>query len=187
MAEMGSYIGDWKGRLVLGIIMLIFGFMFLLVPGFTLTLFIYLFGILMIVIGIVLIVFSLDRTAPRNWRILNILEGLLALMIGIIALVWPDITALWAIFLVGLFAVFSGSMQIAEGLVGNTSNGSSNRWLLVLSGIWSLLLGSLFLLYPGSGALALMWLIGFFLIVAGVLNIAAGMKLRPSAPAAKTT
>jgi uncharacterized membrane protein HdeD (DUF308 family) len=117
MAEMGSYIGDWKGRLVLGIIMLIFGFMFLLVPGFTLTLFIYLFGILMIVIGIVLIVFSLDRTAPRNWRILNILEGLLALMIGIIALVWPDITALWAIFLVGLFAVFSGSMQIAEGLV----------------------------------------------------------------------
>jgi uncharacterized membrane protein HdeD (DUF308 family) len=177
--EANSIIGDWKGRLVLGVIALILGFMFIIVPGFTLRLFLLVFGMLMIISGIVLLVFSMDKAMERKWRMLNILEGLLAIAVGIIAIVWPGITALWAIYLVGFFAVFSGIMQIAEGIVGgNREAGSPNRWLLLISGVWSLILGFLFLLFPGSGALALMWLIGLFLVVAGVLNIASGLKLR---------
>jgi uncharacterized membrane protein HdeD (DUF308 family) len=183
MAEFGSYIGDWKGRLIIGIIAVIVGFMFLLVPGFTLTLLIYLFAFLLIASGVVLLFFSRSETVDKRWRTLNIIEGILAIAIGIIALVWPGITALFVIYLIGFFALFSGILQIAEGLVASSkAEGAPNRWLLIISGTWSLILGCLFLIAPGAGALALIWLIGFFLIVAGVLNIAAGMKLR-SGPA----
>jgi uncharacterized membrane protein HdeD (DUF308 family) len=186
MTQVNTYIGDWKGRLILGILALIFGFMFLLVPGFTLTLALILFGILLVIIGIVLIVFSLDKKQERNWRILNALEGILAISIGVITIVWPGLTALWGIYLVGFFAVFTGILQIVEGFIApRKEEGAPNRWLLIISGIFSLILGMLFLLYPGSGLLALLWLVGFFLIIMGGLNVAAGLRLRKGPTAAK--
>jgi uncharacterized membrane protein HdeD (DUF308 family) len=44
--------------------------------------------------------------------------------------------------------------------------------------VFSLVIGVLVAFYPGSGALALLWLIGIFLIVIGVLNIASGIRIR---------
>ncbi|MBI0584717.1 MAG: DUF308 domain-containing protein [Methanomassiliicoccus sp.] len=187
--EFASLIGDWRGRFAVGVIAAIFGLMFLIVPEFTLTVFLFVFGALMILSGIVLLVFSKDKTSGKNWRMLNMIEGVFAILIGIIAIVAPGFTALWAIYLVGFFAIFSGIFQIAEGLAApktSTTMAVPNRWLLVISGVWSLIIGFLFVLFPGSGILALMWLVGLFLIVAGALNIVAGMKLRAgTAPASK--
>ncbi|MBI0584714.1 MAG: DUF308 domain-containing protein, partial [Methanomassiliicoccus sp.] len=164
-----------------GVIALIFGLTFLLVPDITLTLFLIVFGAFMILTGIVLLGFSRDRTSGRNWRNLNRIEGVIAIIIGIVAILAPGFTSLLAVYLVAFFAIISGLLQIGEGVVaarGRTTLGQSNRWLLVISGAFSLLVGILLAVFPSSGLIALMWLIGIFLIVVGVLNIVSGMRLR---------
>jgi uncharacterized membrane protein HdeD (DUF308 family) len=72
-------------------------------------------------------------------------------------------------------------MQVVEGIAapkGYATFGTSNRTMLIVSGVWSLVIGVLLVLFPGAGILALLWLIGIFLIVVGVLNIASGLRIR---------
>lgn len=173
----GKTTRGWWGRLALGIIAVVFGLAFLFVPGFTLLLFLYTFGLLLILGGIVLIAYSRDKSAGGNWRMLNLVEGVLIIIIGIIAILWPGITALFAMYLFAAFAIITGIIQIAEGFAA-PRGASTNRALLIISGVFSLVIGVLVAIYPGSGALALLWLIGIFLIVIGVLNIASGIRIR---------
>lgn len=171
----------WWGRTLFGVIALIFGLAFLLVPGFTLVLFLYLFGFFMILSGLVLIGFSRSRARGSRHRGLNLAEGVIDIVLGIVALLAPGFTALWAIYLVGIFAILAGILQIAEGVIaprGTATFGTSNRWLLVIGGLWSLAIGVLIVVFPGAGILALLWLIGIFLIVLGVFNIATGIRMR---------
>lgn len=171
----------WWGRTAFGIIALVFGLAFLLVPGVTLTLFLYLFGFFLILSGIVLIGFSRQRPRGSRHRTLNVVEGVLNIAIGVIAFFAPGFTALWIIYLVAAFAILSGILQIGESLIaqrGARSFGASNRWLLFISGIWSLAIGVLIVFFPGAGILALLWLIGIFLIIVGVFNIVSGIRLR---------
>jgi len=164
-----------------GIIALVFGLAFLLVPGFTLVLFLWVFGLMLILSGIALLLYSRDRTTGSRWRTLNMVEGVLVIILGVIALVAPGITALWAIYLFGFFAIITGILQIAEGITapkGYATFGTSNRTMLMVSGVWSLVIGILLVVFPGAGILALLWLIGLFLIVIGVLNIASGLRIR---------
>jgi uncharacterized membrane protein HdeD (DUF308 family) len=53
-----------------------------------------------------------------------------------------------------------------------------NEWLLILSGAVSVLFGLLLLFFPGSGALALVWLIGLFAIIFGILLLVLAWRLR---------
>jgi uncharacterized membrane protein HdeD (DUF308 family) len=177
----GKTMRSWWGRVAVGIIAVVFGLAFLFVPGFTLVLFLYTFGLLMILSGIVLLLFSRDKSTGGAWRRLNLVEGILVIIVGIIALVLPGMTALLAIYLFAAFAIITGILQIAEGLAapkGFATFGTSNRTLLVVSGVWSLVIGILLAVFPGAGILALLWLIGIFLIIVGVLNIASGIRIR---------
>jgi uncharacterized membrane protein HdeD (DUF308 family) len=53
-----------------------------------------------------------------------------------------------------------------------------NEWLLALSGVVSIAFGVLMFLQPGAGALAVVWLIGIFSLVFGILLIALGFRLK---------
>lgn len=177
----------WWGRMAFGVIALIFGLAFLLVPGVTLTLFLYLFGFFMILSGVVLLGFSRNRVGTH--RTLNIIEGVINIVIGIVAFLAPGLTSLLIIYLVAIFAILSGILQIGESLIsprGTQTFGASNRWILFISGLFSLVIGVLIAFFPGAGILALLWVIGLFLIVVGILNIITGLRMR-SALAAATT
>jgi uncharacterized membrane protein HdeD (DUF308 family) len=177
------------GRMAFGIIALIFGLAFLLVPGFTLTLFLFLFGIFMIFAGLVLIGFSRSRAPGSGHRTLNVVEGLIDIVIGVIAIFAPGFTSLLAIYLVGAFLIIAGLFQLFEGVIaprGTQTFGTSNRWILVGGGLLSLLIGILIVLFPGAGILALLWIIGIILVIIGIINIISGLRMR-SAPMATTT
>ena len=53
-----------------------------------------------------------------------------------------------------------------------------NEWLLALNGVLSVVLGVVLIVAPGAGALAVLWLIGSFAIVVGILMIALGFRLK---------
>ena len=179
---------QWWGRVVLGIIALLVGLAFLLIPGITLVVFLWIFGAFMILTGLVLLSYAWSRPRGSRHRTLNFLEGGINIVIGVIALVAPGLTSLLVVYLVAAFAIISGILQIAEGVLtpsGRTTMGTSSRGLLVISGAWALLIGVLLALFPAGGVLALMWLIGLFLIVLGVFNILSGVRRRSALEASR--
>jgi uncharacterized membrane protein HdeD (DUF308 family) len=179
---------QWWGRVVLGIIALLVGLAFLLIPGITLVVFLWIFGAFMILTGLVLLSYAWSRPRGSRHRTLNFLEGGINIVIGVIALVAPGLTSLLVVYLVAAFAIISGILQIAEGVLtpsGRTTIGTSSRGLLVISGAWALLIGVLLALFPAGGVLALMWLIGLFLIVLGVFNILLGVRRRSALEASR--
>jgi len=173
----------WWGRMAFGLIALIFGIFFLLAPGISLTFFLFVFGIFLILSGLVLIGFSRYRPKGSTHRTLNIVEGIINIVIGVFAILAPGLTSVLIVYIVAIFAIISGLLQIGESVIaprGTTSFGTSNRWIIFISGIWSLIIGVLIALFPGAGILALLWLIGLFLIVVGIINIVSGLRLRSS-------
>ena len=56
------------------------------------------------------------------------------------------------------------------------------EWLHALSGLLSVIFGLAMVAWPGAGAMALTWLIGWFAIVFGVILIAMAFKLRSRRP-----
>jgi uncharacterized membrane protein HdeD (DUF308 family) len=85
-------------------------------------------------------------------------------------------TALVLLFFIASWAVLMGIFEIAAAI--RLRKHIENEWLLGLSGLVSILFGVLLFMQPGAGALAVMWLIGSFLIFFGILLIALGFKLK---------
>ena len=63
-----------------------------------------------------------------------------------------------------------GAIQLRKEIEG--------EWLLILSGLLSVALGLLLLVRPGLGALAVVWMIGWFAILEGCLLVALSLRLR---------
>jgi uncharacterized membrane protein HdeD (DUF308 family) len=109
-----------------------------------------------------------------------VLEGIAGLGIGIAAAVWPGITALTLVILIGAWALVTGVLEIVAAI--QLRHAISNEWLLGLSGLLSVLFGLAVVIFPGAGALALVWLIGLYALVFGALLIGLGLRLRSLRP-----
>jgi uncharacterized membrane protein HdeD (DUF308 family) len=111
----------------------------------------------------------------RNWW-LAALRGALAVIFGIAAFVWPGLTLDVLVLLFGAYAFIDGIVVLSFGLM---AAGSGVRWWpLVLGGIIGIAAGVLTFLYPGATALALVYLFGFYAILAGVTQLGLGFRLR---------
>jgi uncharacterized membrane protein HdeD (DUF308 family) len=76
--------------------------------------------------------------------------------------------ASWAI-IIGVLQIW-GAIRLRKEIQG--------EWLLGLSGLLSVAFGVLMFAKPGSGALAVVWLIGWFAILAGCVYIALAFQLK---------
>jgi uncharacterized membrane protein HdeD (DUF308 family) len=85
-------------------------------------------------------------------------------------------TALILLILIAARAIVTGVFEIAAAI--QMRKYITGEWLLVLGGLASVLFGVLLLINPGAGALAVVWLIGVYAVVYGVLLLALGFKLR---------
>lgn len=111
-----------------------------------------------------------------DWRSLAI-RGAAAVLFGLVALVWPDITLLALVLLWGAYALVDGLATLwAVARGGPEVRGQ--RGLLALSGIASVAAGVLTFVWPGITALVLLFIIAAWALVTGVLEIVAGIRLR---------
>ncbi|WP_194521743.1 HdeD family acid-resistance protein [Cellulosimicrobium sp. JZ28] len=123
--------------------------------------------------GPILTAFS--RTAKQVWY-WPVIRGVLAILFGIIALAWPDKTAAVVIWVIGIFAVVDGIVEIVEG-VRRRGTGSGTA-LLVTMGVLSLAVGVVLLVWPGKTAIVLTWIVGFWAVVYGLFQTVASLDLR---------
>jgi uncharacterized membrane protein HdeD (DUF308 family) len=101
----------------------------------------------------------------RNWWLFLVL-GLVSILAGILAIVYPDITLLALGLFIGISLMFVGAMDIAEALGGDPES----RTLSAITGVLALLAGLVCLRRPGESLLALVIVLGFYLVVTGVIK-----------------
>jgi uncharacterized membrane protein HdeD (DUF308 family) len=112
-----------------------------------------------------------EISKQRGWYIF---EGIVFLLSGLLAAFLPFATALGINILVGILLVLSGGFQVFAFFKRR------ERWLLLLSGILSVIAGGIMLLFPAAGLMGLSILIGVFLLLEGSLEIVMAFAFRPS-------
>jgi len=149
-----------------GIAAIVFGMLALLWPDVTVVVLALLFGAYAFVTGVAMLIGAFRRVRDGARRTAYVILGLLSVAAAVVAWVWPEITALALVVVVGAWALVTGAMDIwlAARVRG--------QWLLLLTGVASIVAGVLILLRPTVGAVALAVVIGVYAIVAGVLLLA---------------
>ena len=168
--------GHWWALAIRGIIAILFGLAALLRPDIALAALILLFGAYALVDGVFAIVGVFGGTRSGTPRWLLLLEGVVGILAGIIAFVYPGLTAIALLYLVAAWAVVTGIAEIATAI--RLRQEMTGEWALILGGILSVIFGLLLAVLPGVGILSLIWLIGIYAIVFGVLMLIAAFRVR---------
>ena len=167
---------NWGWIVVRGIAAVIFGVLALVLPGVTLAALVLLWGAYALADGIIALIAAFrirDRGKPF-WALLVV--GILGIAAGILTFIWPGMTALVLLAFIAAWSLVMGIFQIIAAV--RLRKSIENEWLLGLSGLLSIIFGVLMLINPGAGALAVIWVIGAYAVLFGVLLIALGIKLR---------
>jgi uncharacterized membrane protein HdeD (DUF308 family) len=106
----------------------------------------------------------------RNWGGIA-LRGVLAILFGIVAFVWPGATVAVLVIFLGAFALLEGITNVVIGVRGR-------QGLYILEGAISVIAGVIFLVWPGLGALTLLYLVAFWAILTGIVRIVAAVQMR---------
>lgn len=164
---------NWAWVLLRGVFTIVFGAMAVFWPDITMLAFVILFGAYAIVDGVTAVVMGFRRASGRGFLIFI---GVLGVIAGLIALLWPGITAVALLWIIAIWAIVIGVASIVSGFgLGRDAGG---RWLFVLSGLAAVILGIVLLAKPGEGAVALVVTIGFFAIIWGLLTVITSIRLR---------
>jgi uncharacterized membrane protein HdeD (DUF308 family) len=108
----------------------------------------------------------------RRWWALA-LRGLLAVLFGILTFIIPGLTLFSLVLLFGAYAILEGVFNVLSAM-----RAPRQHWPLLLEGIVGIIAGFLTFAWPGITALILLYVIGFWAIFTGILEIAAGIRLR---------
>lgn len=166
-------VASWVG--IRGAVSLMFGIVLLAFPEISLTALVLTFGAVAFVDGIAVLATAIAGRyeSGRGWMVLN---GIVSVLTGIAVVVWPDISALALLYVIGGWAIVAGVLQIASAFELLLDGGE--RVLLVLSGLLSIAFGTIMWVQPGAGALALVTLIAAFAIVTGTTLLVAAYRIR---------
>ena len=136
-----------------GLLAIIFGVLTFTWPALTADALVLLFGAYALVDGIFATIagFQSRGRETRWWA--GLLEGLAGVAIGVITFVWPGVTALALLYLIATWAVVTGIFEVWAAV--QLRREITGEWLLVLSGLASLVFGVLLIVQPGVGVLAL--------------------------------
>ena len=170
----------WPLVVLRGVVAVVFGVVAIVWPGITVLALALLFGVYTLVDGITALTMGFGRGAGTDRGYLIAL-GVLGIVAGLIAIVWPQITVIVLLVVIAVWAIVAGITQIAAAV--RLRKVIRNEWFLALTGVVSVVLGVLLIVQPGAGALALVVAIATFALVWGVVLIMLGFRLRQVAKA----
>ena len=151
-----------------GVLAVAVGVVILVWPGISLFALTILFGAYSLATGVVGLgaAFSGAVRGERGWLIFS---SLLGIAVGVIVLVWTDISALALLYVIGAYAVSLGILAVVGAFYLPLDGGDTA--LMVLSGLVSVLFGIVIFAKPGDGALVVLALIAAFALVTGITEL----------------
>ncbi len=167
---------NWWLLLVRGIAAILFGIGAFVWPGLTAATLVLFFGIYMLVDGVFGVVDSIRYRDRLNHWWVWLLDGILGVVVGGLTLFMPGATAFVLVMLIGVWAIVGGVLRIVAAI--QIRKEIEGEWLLGLGGLLSILFGVVVVAQPGVGLLSLVWLIGSWALIAGVVFIMLAFRLR---------
>jgi len=166
---------DWWLPLLRGIVAILFALATFAWPGLSLLTLILCFAAYAILDGAVALATAIGGSIVehRGWFAI---VGFIGIAAGMAALAWPELTGITLVIIIGVWSVIRGVAEIAAGIALRKL--IRDEWILILGGTISVLFGAALIAFPGAGALALLWLIGFWALLFGVLMIGWALWLR---------
>ena len=169
----------WIFAVIRGVLAIIFGLIALISPIGTAIALAIVVGIYAIVEGIIAIVEAIRHRGSTSMG-LRIVLGAVSILFGILVLVWPGMSLAILAILVGIWAIVIGIVQIMAAVGHRTVPNSGWIWG-VIGGALAILFGILVLIRPGTGVVTIIWIIGIWAIVWGIIIIVLGVQLRKAA------
>ncbi|HSL44497.1 MAG TPA: HdeD family acid-resistance protein [Anaerolineales bacterium] len=111
----------------------------------------------------------------RNWWHFAV-RGVLAIVFGVLALIWPDSTKLALVLLFGAFAFVDGIFAVTTGIA--TRGYFERWWAILLEGIAGIVIGVLTFFWPNITALVLLYFIAAWAVTTGIFEIVAAIEFR---------
>src|SRR5205823_10094396 len=108
----------------------------------------------------------------RNWWVVA-LRGVPAILFGVLAFVWPGMTLAVLVLLFGAYALVDGVLTVLAAF----RSGVQHRIAMLVEGVVSILAGLAAFVWPGLTALVLLYIIAFWAIVTGVLEIVVAIRV----------
>jgi len=168
--------GSWWLIILRGICALLFGVLAFVWPGLTLVALVTLFGAFAIANGIFSLVTSIQLARGTSGRGSLAFHGVLSILAGVITFSYPGLTAVSLLFVIAAWAIITGVAEIIFAV--KLRKVLPHEWLMILSGVLSVVFGALIVAQPGVGALSIIWIIGAYAIVYGVSLLAGALWLK---------
>jgi uncharacterized membrane protein HdeD (DUF308 family) len=175
-ALLAALAENWWLLLLRGLAAIAFGVIAFFWPDITLVALTYLFGVYALVDGVIAIWAAFNApgdAGPRWWLGLS---GVVSILAGLAAFFYTGITTLVLLMFIAAWAIVIGVVQIWGAI--ELRKILDDEWLLGLTGVLSIVFGVILIAKPGAGALALVWVIGWFAIMFGCLYIALAFRLK---------
>jgi len=166
----------WWVMMLRGIIALIFALLAVFWTELTLEILVVLFAIFAIGEGFFAIASSIEASKKHEQWGLFLLEGVLGLVVGLLILSWPGISVVIFVYLIAMWALVTGLMEIWIG--GSAELGPTAKSMIVLVGILSLILGVVMLAYPGATITVLIWLLGIYAFIVGIAMVIFSLEIK---------
>jgi len=167
---------NWWALALRGLVAILFGIAAFVWPGITLWALVAIFGAYALIDGIFAIVEAFRRDVRREswWALL--VEGIVGVVIGILAFTWPGLTAFGLLYLIAFWAIVTGVFEIITAI--RLRHEITGEWLMALVGVLSIVFGLLLVAFPMTGALSVVLIIGAFVFAMGVVMVSLAFKLR---------
>ena len=167
---------NWWVLALRGALGILFGIGAFVWPGATLAALILVFGAYVFVDGVFAVVAGIGMRRQLSLWWLVVLEGVTGIGLGLLTFRSPDTTALVLLTLIAAWSIVTGIFEIVTALRIRAL--IANEWLMILSGVVSIVFGALLIAQPGAGAIAIVWLLGAYALLFGILTLMFALRLR---------
>jgi uncharacterized membrane protein HdeD (DUF308 family) len=166
----------WWTFILRGVLAIAFGILAFLAPTWGIGVLVGLFAAWALIDGATNVWEGIQRrTKDRSWW-LSVVEGIVSILAGVLALLFPVWAAATLVLLIAAWAIVTGVFEIVAAI--RLRERIKGEFWMGLAGLASILYGVVLFLFPAAGALAIVWLIGGFAIAFGAFLIVLGWRLR---------
>lgn len=162
--------------IVRGIVGVVFGLVAFAWPGITITALVAIFAAYAVIDGVTNLFLGFSRRTGRERSWASVIQGIVGIAAGVLAVIWPGVTALALVIFIGAWAIVTGIFEIFAAI--KLRKQIKGEWLLALSGLLSIMFGVLVFAFPAAGAVGIAWVLGIYAMAGGIVLIALGVRLR---------